>query len=278
MQDVFRVPLGKTEGPQSSPDTSHGSVVVGTLDVDRPAEAPLPLRHVVRDVRKEVGRGTIAAHHDAVLLVAELRGAQPGRTIAFENQTRAAEGPDRVLDLAVLVEGGLAIEAVEPDPKVVEITPDLGHESTCGEAPQLFLGFLRFVAQKLLTSLSDQPVRQLHDVLAMVPPGRNFVGFPESLSVTGQERAGQQPHLSSGIVVVELPVHGPTRPFQQRAQRVPERGLPPVPQVQRARGVRRDPFDDDPLALTRIAPTPSFVGFDDSAEAAGREHPNPAGS
>ena len=59
------------------------AVVVRAEHVDQPVRAPLELVAVVGDVGEEVGRVAVGADQDAVLVVAELRGAQPGGALVL---------------------------------------------------------------------------------------------------------------------------------------------------------------------------------------------------
>ncbi len=61
------------------------AVVVGAEDRHQQVEAALALVEVVGDVGGEVGLLAVGAHHDAVFLVAEQRGAEPGRAVLLEH-------------------------------------------------------------------------------------------------------------------------------------------------------------------------------------------------
>ena len=89
------------------------AVVVGAEHVDAPVEAPLPLVDVVGGVCGEVGRLTVAADQHAVLVVTEVGGPQPERTLLLEQMTLRAQNIDRVLDRTGLVQRALREPHVE---------------------------------------------------------------------------------------------------------------------------------------------------------------------
>src|ERR1700733_6055758 len=76
------------------------TMVVRTEHVDEPGKSQLALFEVIGDVRGEVGLLTVFAYDHAVLLVAELRGPEPGGSLllveaplAFELRERAVNRP-----------------------------------------------------------------------------------------------------------------------------------------------------------------------------------------
>jgi hypothetical protein len=73
---------GRRRAPRSPRDARDVAVMVGTPDVDQLVVAALQLLAMVADVGGEVGQLAVAALHDAVLVVAERRGAEPGGPVA----------------------------------------------------------------------------------------------------------------------------------------------------------------------------------------------------
>src|SRR6478752_5798028 len=72
--------------------------------------------------------------------------------------------------------------------------------------------------------------------------------------------------LLTGVVVVELARYVATLPFEQRGDRVAERRLPPVADVQRTGRIRRHELDDDALAGARVAPAEAIAGGQHSCD------------
>ena len=60
------------------------AVVVGAPDVDEELVAPVELVAVVGEVGEQVGRLAVGLHQHAVLVVAEVGGAQPGGAVRVE--------------------------------------------------------------------------------------------------------------------------------------------------------------------------------------------------
>ena len=65
----------------AGPDARDRAVVVGALQIDGAAKAPLDLGEVVGDVGHEVGVAPVGGAHHPVLVVAEGGGAQPERAV-----------------------------------------------------------------------------------------------------------------------------------------------------------------------------------------------------
>ena len=73
------------------------AVVVGAEQDDAPVEAALPLVEVVRRVAGDVGAVTVGLDDHAVLVVAELLGAQPHRAVLLVDVAELAQPRDRPL-------------------------------------------------------------------------------------------------------------------------------------------------------------------------------------
>ena len=80
----------EAHGLRSVPDACHRPVVVGAPDVDELVEAARELLGDIPDVGREIGRFTVRAVDDAVLVVAEVGGPEPGRAVLLEH---VAAGP-----------------------------------------------------------------------------------------------------------------------------------------------------------------------------------------
>ena len=69
-------------------------MVIRAPDVDRAVEAAVVLVDVVGDVGHEVGQRAVALPEHAILVVTELRGAQPERALGFVGQAALAQQLD----------------------------------------------------------------------------------------------------------------------------------------------------------------------------------------
>ena len=107
----------------------HVAVVVGAEHDDAAVEAALALVQVVGEVAGDVGGLAVGLDDDAVLVVAELGRAQPGRAVGLEDVAERAQSVDRALDGAGLVQVVLVEVDVEVDAEVVQARLDLAeHE------------------------------------------------------------------------------------------------------------------------------------------------------
>src|SRR5947207_13502415 len=97
--------------------------MIGAQHVDETREAALALGEVIGDVGGEVGPLAVLAHHDAVLLVAELGGAEPDRALLTAQVSARLEHRERVIDLA-------AVGERSPGAPVIEDDADLGEAAS----------------------------------------------------------------------------------------------------------------------------------------------------
>ena len=77
--------------------------------------------------------------------------------------------------------------------------------------------------------------------------------------------------LHAGVVVIELARHLPAGRLEQRRDRVSERRLPAVTDVQRPGRVRGDKFDVDGLTVSNVRLSKIFIRADNIAHALGDE-------
>ena len=117
-------------------------MVVGAPYVDRALEPPLELVRGVGDVRCEVGRFTVLAHQDAVLLVAEGGRAEPQRALVLVDVAAFPEALHRPPDVARVHQRAFGEPFVEGDAELLEVAPDVGDLRLPGERedPAVALG------------------------------------------------------------------------------------------------------------------------------------------
>ncbi len=93
----------------------------------------------------------------------------------------------------------------------------------------------------------------LADVVALIALLGNLARQPAGLANARLHAVREIHDLAARVVVVELAAHAPAGPLEQRRDRITERGLPAVADVQRARGVCRHEFDVDGCAAANVA-------------------------
>ena len=208
-------------------------MVIGAQDDDVALEPALALVEVVGEVARHVGALTVLLDDDAVLVVAELGGAQPGRAVGLEDVPELLEPLDGVLDRAGLVQRVLVREDVEVDAEVVQARLDLGeHEVHADLAEHLLRLVARQVPERRGAAgvVGLDPRRDLEDVRAAVAVlGRGLA------QVRGDEAAREPVDLDAVVVEVVLARHEPPWASNTRdrlsptaAQRVPPMCSGPV--------------------------------------------------
>ena len=94
--------------------------MVGAEDVEQPAAAALELVAVVGDVGEEVGGLAARPDQHPVLVVAELRGAQPGCAVGLVERTALAQLLDERVESVPLVQRALREPRVELHPVALQ--------------------------------------------------------------------------------------------------------------------------------------------------------------
>ena len=214
-------------------EARHVAMVVGAPDVDEQVEAAVVLVPVVGDVGQEVGGLPVRLHEDAVLVVAEVRRAQPGGTVLLEHHPAVPE----------IVEGGADLAGVG---QRLLARPRVEHGPDAGQAlPQIALGPL--VAPLRRVDVVGHLRRPLADVLARVAVlGQLRARLPR------RQRGAEDAHLHAAVVEVVLPVDDVTGALEDPAQRVAEGGPAPPARVDRPGGVGRHELDVDPPATPEV--------------------------
>src|SRR5258708_2328669 len=150
-----------------------------------------------------------------------------------------------MFDLAFAVQARLEVVVVELDAERLQIRILLGAQVSDGELPDRF----KIVC---IVLLRDKIPRNVLDVFAVV-------AFLRPARLAGPDSPGARLHgkrelvdLGAGIVVVELARDRVSLGFEQRRDRIAERALPAVADVQRPGRVRRHEFHLDLLALGEL--------------------------
>ena len=157
-------------------------VVVGPEHDDHPVEAALALVQVVRQVARDVRGVAVGLDDHPVLVVAEVRGAQPRRAVGLEDVAQLAQAGDGALDRPGLVEGVLVEVHVEVDPEVVQRRLDLAeHQLDAACAEDLLrdvVGQGERVRLARLAAAREHGVGDVGDVLAAVAVLRRLLPRP----------------------------------------------------------------------------------------------------
>ena len=129
------------------------------------------------------------------------------------------------------------------------LAPQLGHREAA----------YRFDVAQVVADLVQIALRQFANVVAAITVFRQRRMLAQELLRAHPHRDGEILDLLAGIVVVELAGHRGALPFDEPRQRVAQRGLAAMADVQRPRRIRRDEFDHHALAGARIAAAESLA-------------------
>ena len=225
-------------------------MVVGAEHDDRPVEAALALVQVVGEVTGDVGRVAVGLDDDAVLVVAELRGAQPGGALGLEDVPQLAQPRDGVLHGAGLVQRRLVVVDVEVHAERVQRRLDLvEHQRHAARPEDLLRGV---VGQRGRVGLAggrgvrDDARGDLLDVRAAVAVlGRLLPARP------GEEGTGEPVDLRPVVVEVVLARDLSAAGLHEARERVADGGPPGAADVHGPGWVRRDELEVDPLPRER---------------------------
>ncbi len=170
-------------------------------------------------------------------------GSEPDRAVGLVDGAGRAEPLDRGVDLALLGERALRHVGVEPDPEPCERGLDLHEHATRALVPQALEPVVRWEIGGSGPLLLEDVPRDLGDVLPVVPVLRHVGLATEQLQVPGLDRGPEPVHLPARVVEVVLALDGPARGLEHPSERVAERGIASVADVQRTRRVRADELD-----------------------------------
>src|SRR3954452_23303815 len=99
--------------------------------------------------------------------------------------------------------------------------------------------------------LVNVPLCEIYDVLAVVPVLRKRDVLPAELAYACLDAEREIENLRARVVVVELSRHAPAGRREQRADRIAQRRLPPMSDMQGTGWIRRNEFDVDRTPLPR---------------------------
>ena len=217
-------------------------------------EPALPLRDVVCDVRHEVRRLAAllgAAAHDAILVVAEVGGLEPERAVLLVRVAGRDQALDRLFDAAVRVQRRLEEIHVELDAERLEIEVLLRAQFAHRELPHR----VEIVGRGIGRVFVDVALCEISNVLAVIAALGERDLLSAELAHARLDAQREIRDLRAGVVVIELSRHPPAGRAEQRADRVAERSLSAVANVQRPRWIRRYEFHVDGALLAGVRTT-----------------------
>ncbi len=236
--------------------SSDVTVVIRTPDVDQQVVAAGELVAVIGDVGQQVRGLAVGLDEHAVLVVAEVGGAQPDRTVGVVHLAAGAQVVERRLD-------GVAVDQrllAEPD---VELDAHAGQRGREVAPHPLVAPFRRVGAVGHLR-------RPFLDVVPLVSVrGNGLTGFG------GGERLGEQAHLRATVVQVVLAGHRVAAPLEDVAERIAVRRPAATAGVQRARRVGGDELDVDPRAAPDVVAGVAVLAVGDDVRQHGGEPRGP---
>ena len=221
----------------------HVAVMVGAPDVDQMVEAALELVDHVRGIGAEVRVPAVRAHERPVLVVAERGRAEPDRPLGLVRVPRGAQAFDGRVDLAPLLQHPFVQVAVEANPEPLERAADPFEDpvrTLLLEPRDPLLGWQ--VGQAGALGLEDVS-GELDHVLAVVAVLGDLGLATDELQVPRLDRRAEAVHLSARVVEVVLALDRPARRLEHPCERVAQRGVAGVTDVQRPGRVRAHELD-----------------------------------
>ena len=112
-----------------------------------------------------------------------------------------------------------------------------GPQDTHGDPPHGLERALAVVVLVAVADLVEERARDVADVGALVSALGYRGVVAQQLLVPGAHAGRKLPDLRAGVVEIEFAVHLPPGPFEQAGDRIAQRRLPAVAQVERTRGI-----------------------------------------
>ena len=205
-----------------------------------------PLVQVVGEVAGDVGRLAVALDHDAVLVVTECAGAQPGCAVLLVDVAGLAQPRDGLVHPAAGVHRVFVGVDVEVGAELVQRLLDVGEHQVDADVAEglVLLGVGQ--AQRVGRLLQDLR-GDVGDVAARVAVLRGGLALGG-----GDQRAGEPVDLGAVVVEVVLAHHVGALRGQQPAQRVADGGPAGAADVDRPGRVGRDELQVDLVAGQRV--------------------------
>ncbi len=178
--------------------------MIGSQHRDRLGEAAAQLVQMVGSIGEEVGGPAVAAHDDAVLVVAEVARAEPARPLGLVDEPLRLEEGQHLGHLAALVQAALAEPDVEGRAEALHLGAQARHQR--GEG-MVRIGIAtgrrrqRLPARHLLGGERRGHLAQVEPVVAVLGDGQRLAG---QLPPAGAQALAERRHLRARVVDVEL--------------------------------------------------------------------------
>ncbi len=208
---------------------------------------------------------SVRAHERPVLVVPVRGGSEPDGAVGLVDGAGRTQPLDRGVDLALLGQRALGHVRVEPDAEPGERGFDLREDAARPLVPQALEPFARRAIREPGPLLLEDVPRDLDDVLPVVPVLGHLRVAAEQLQVPGLDGGPEPVHLPARVVEVVLALDGPARGLEHAGERVPERGVACVADVERTRRVGADELDLHALPA-RLGPAVRGTAIGDLAE------------
>ena len=260
--------------------TGDVTMVIGTEDVQGALETAFELRQQIAEVGGEIGGDAVLAHDHAILVVAEIGGAEPGGAAVVVQMAAFAQSGDGALHVAVGHQRPFGEEIVVHDAEAGEVAADVGQapaqagvedDAVVGVAEQLLgagdqridvqflVAALRFVGRQAVGDfqcamaqavafLGAQAAGDVDHVLALVAIVREAHVDAAELVIAQPHRHRQDVHLPAGVVDVVLALYLVAGRFQQVGDGGAVGGAAAMADVQRAVRIGGNEFDGDRFA------------------------------
>ena len=189
---------------------------------------------MVGNVHAEIGRPPVAAQQHAILVVAEVRGAEEERAVLFVSQAELAETIDAFAHLAALVQFAFALPAVVSDAEAFGGAPLLGDQLVAAESGKIRKPFrFRCIDPALAVTVFDA-LGDRNQILAGVAIFRKRIAGIEERAVAGIDRTPERVELAARIVDDPLDVDVVAAETHRVGQRRADGHRPPLHDDQRS--------------------------------------------
>src|SRR5699024_669878 len=223
------------------------AVVIRTQHVNAQVVAAVDLIRDVGNVAGDVGGVAVGLDDDAVLVVAEVAGAQPPGPVGFVEVAVGLQLFDGLVHRAGFEEGVLVEEDVELGAELLQGGLDVVEHQLHALGAEELLGIRIGELAPGRVRLGDLGCDVL-DVLAAIAVFRGGL-----IARGGEQRLREAVDLATVVVEVVLAGHLAALSSQQATQGVADSSPAGTTQVDRAGGVSRDEFQVDLRALVGIS-------------------------
>jgi len=222
-------------------------VVVGAPDVDEMVEPAGELVVVIRAIAHEIRVFAVALDQDAVLLVAECGGTEPGGAILFVQVTLRIERLERPVDsgfalVVLLVQAALREVPVEVIAEFIQRTTHIVEHGAIAALAEIELAFGGIGIHPLLAVGIEDSLGDIAHIRAAVALLGHLHVLAAQLQIAHHDGIREHVHLHAVVVDVELLVHVVAAELHDARHGIAQRGPSAVADVHGARGIRAHIF------------------------------------